>query len=218
MRTHRLIGVTLGGYMAVFFACDVYPNRAAAEEPSGIAVSGKVKSGEEGLAGVRLNGLPGNPLTDDDGAYAVEVPSGWNGSIVPALWGYGFTPAVVSYTDLTETQNQDFLAHAQVCTVNGSVTQDGNGLAGVMLNGLPGNPVTDSNGTFTTRASAGWSAMVTPALEGYAFTPSTYTFQDLRDDYSMAFTARTQAAPEEPSEPPSESSPEPSYEPEPSES
>ncbi|HNR33786.1 MAG TPA: hypothetical protein PKO36_01315 [Candidatus Hydrogenedentes bacterium] len=158
-------------------------------------ISGKVKTSKGGLAGVCLMGLPGNPVTDKNGEYAVLPPPGWTGSIVPALWGYRFTPAAISYTAFSGIQTQDFYAVPQVCTISGAVMKDGKGLAGVAITGLPGNPTTDAKGHFVSQASPGWSAVVAPSHTGHTFTPSSYTFQDLRGDFCINFDAFAKAAP-----------------------
>lgn len=162
---------------------------ATAQETERATLSGTVRHDGEALPGVCIQGLPGNPLTGDDGSYSSEIPKGWSGAIVPALWGYGFLPAVVAYKDLAGAQTQDFLAVPQVCVISGSITGDDGALPGVALQGLPGNPTTDENGAFASHASAGWSGIVTPSLEGYVFTPAAVTFQDLREDFNMAFVA-----------------------------
>jgi FG-GAP repeat len=47
-----------------------------------------------GLAGVALQGLPGNPVTDADGNYQAQVPDGWFGTVVPTKVGYRFESRV----------------------------------------------------------------------------------------------------------------------------
>jgi hypothetical protein len=57
-------------------------------------------------------------------------------------------------------------------TISGTVTLDGLPLAGAVMNGLPGNPVTDAGGFYTAQVGAGWSGAVSPVKEGYAFNPA----------------------------------------------
>ena len=55
-------------------------------------------------------------------------------------------------------------------------------LPGVVMSGLAGNPVTDSNGAYEVTVAAGWSGTVTPTLAGYTFDPAFRTYSVLPDD------------------------------------
>jgi hypothetical protein len=66
--------------------------------------------------------------------------------------------------------------------VSGTITSDGLPLAGVIINGLPGNPVTDANGFYTAKVGAGWSGTVAPIKEGYAFNPAERTYNNVKAD------------------------------------
>lgn len=57
-------------------------------------------------------------------------------------------------------------------TVTGRVTRDGAGIEGVKVNGLPGNPITNDAGEFSTIVNFGWSGQITLSKYGYHFTPS----------------------------------------------
>jgi hypothetical protein len=63
-------------------------------------------------------------------------------------------------------------------TISGTVTESGLGLANVILNGLPGNPLTDASGDYNVDVPAEWSGTCIPTLSGYLFHPSSraYTF------------------------------------------
>jgi hypothetical protein len=79
-------------------------------------------SGNVGLEGVVMNGLPGNPVTTADGSYSVEVQEGWSGTVTPTLADYTFSPASRPYTNVTSDQlNQDYTAHS----VRGDTDFDG---------------------------------------------------------------------------------------------
>ncbi|MEN6560040.1 MAG: Ser-Thr-rich GPI-anchored membrane family protein [Acidobacteriota bacterium] len=66
--------------------------------------------------------------------------------------------------------------------IAGTVLVGGSPLAGVLMSGLPGNPVTNSSGAYDVTTSAGWSGTVTPALDGYAFTPPSRTYTTVTED------------------------------------
>jgi M6 family metalloprotease-like protein len=64
-------------------------------------------------------------------------------------------------------------------TIAGKIT-DGNhaALSGVQLNGLPGNPVTNSIGEYSVQVPSGWSGTVTPQKSGCSFTPVNRTYSN----------------------------------------
>jgi len=55
----------------------------------------------------------------------------------------------------------------QTFTISGRAT-----LPGVMMEGLPDNPVTDTSGYYTVKVPSGWSGVVRPVKEGYTFKPA----------------------------------------------
>lgn len=73
-------------------------------EESPVTISGNI-----GLPGVTLVGLPGNPQTDHNGVYSVEVPYGWAGLVRPLREGFTFQPTSRQYTKMrTDQNNQDY--------------------------------------------------------------------------------------------------------------
>jgi hypothetical protein len=65
------------------------------------------------------------------------------------------------------------LVTAQDTTEKDTVTISGSAiLPGVVMEGLPGNPVTDASGFYTATVKRGWHGTVTPKKEGYHFMPS----------------------------------------------
>jgi hypothetical protein len=54
-----------------------------------------------GIADVMMSGLPGNPTTSPDGSYVGTVHYGWIGVVSPMKSGYVFSPAYMSYIDVT---------------------------------------------------------------------------------------------------------------------
>jgi hypothetical protein len=138
-------------------------------------VSGRVTCGGEGLSGVVMSGLPGEPQTDGDGNYSCTVNYGWSGTVKPTKAAYAFTPSTRTYTSvLTVQASQDYVG--EYLTISGRVTVEGKGLAGVVLSGLPGNPATDADGRYTATVNSGWSGTVTPTLTGYTFSPPSITY------------------------------------------
>jgi len=124
-------------------------------------------SGSAGIDGVAMLGLPGNTGTDQNGYYSVSVPLGWAGKVTPNKKGYKFIPPVRIYSAVNEDMtNQDYRAELLSYTITGSV-----GIDGVVMQDLPGNPVTDHSGRYRATVPNGWSGRVKPSKEGYTFVP-----------------------------------------------
>jgi len=124
-------------------------------------------SGRTGLGGVRMYGLPGNVVTDPSGYYSVTVEHGWSGVVMPVKEGYIFVPPQRAYTNVIADQpNQNYAAKIITFIISGEV-----GVGGVVIKGLPGNPITRRDGTYQATVKYGWSGTVEPAKEGYAFEP-----------------------------------------------
>ena len=58
------------------------------------------------------------------------------------------------------------MERAETFTISGST-----GLPGVLMNGFPGNPVTDRKGYYSVSVPSRWKGTVTPVKEGYMFDP-----------------------------------------------
>ena len=103
---------------------------------------------------------------------------------------------------------------AQTYTISGYVRNAlGQAIAGVTISGLPGNPVTDTNGYYSATVDVNWAGTVTPQKTGYVFNPSTkqysgvvsnHTGEDYEAKYhtSWVFIYYMSAAPQHPKEDP----------------
>jgi hypothetical protein len=142
-------------------------------------------SGNVGIGGVVMTGLPGHVVTDDSGRYRAIVLYGWTGTVIPIREGYQFRPAEITYSDITEDKlNQDFVAEIVTYIISGSV-----GIGGVTMRGLPGDPVSDSKGIYQATVDYGWSGTVTPVKEGYNFDPANKMYSNVnRDLTSKSYT------------------------------
>ena len=130
-----------------------------------------VISGTAGVEGVVLKGLA-NTVTGPGGAYRAVVKYGWSGKVTPAKEGHEFLPPEMDYPPVTANQtNQDYIAKVFSYPISGTA-----GLAGVIMKGLPGEPMTDGNGFYTATVTHGWLGKVTPDRPGYTFTPAFIDF------------------------------------------
>jgi hypothetical protein len=135
-------------------------------------------SGSVGEAGVMMKGLPGNPVTGQNGVYSVKVDYGWSGTVTPTKEGFQFNPAEVPYTNVTlEQPIQDYTATELTYTISGTA-----GMQGVTMKGLPGNPVTDLNGYYSAVVNYGFSGTVEPTMDGWSFKPASTIYTKVNSD------------------------------------
>jgi type II secretory pathway component GspD/PulD (secretin) len=124
-------------------------------------------SGTTDIDGVEMRGLPGNPVTDASGYYSASVDYGFTGRVTPTKEGYSFKPASKIYSKVTSDKSgDDYAATVKMLTIAGTT-----GREDVVMNGLPGNPVTGRSGTYKVTVEYGWSGTVIPEKEGYTFSP-----------------------------------------------
>ncbi len=141
-------------------------------------------SGSVGLSGVAMKGLLGDPVTDAEGKYAAQVEYGWSGTVAPTKAGYKFEPPTRTYGSVpADFTNQDYTAHVLTFAISGNAYVEG-----VRMKGLPGDPLTDAQGSYHASLPYGWSGVVTPMKEGCVFEPerreySTVTERLTNQDY-----------------------------------
>jgi len=136
-------------------------------------------SGSVGLSGVVMKGLglPGDPvITDQNGFYSKVVDWGWKGTVTPSMEGYTFEPPNKTYTKVTSDQSQDFTAKVITFIISGKTDE------GVVMNGLPGDPITGSDGVYSAIVNYNWSGTVMPTKEGYIFTPPQKSYTSVKRD------------------------------------
>lgn len=121
---------------------------------------------------------------DEQGDYAFSIWSGWSGTVTPTHDDYIFMPASRSYSDVVEDlSDQDFQGNYLELTISGFILDpQGNGIAGVTLLGLFGEPVTDATGFYSTLVYEGWSGTVTPSKDDYAFAPTAIEYAPMLYD------------------------------------
>lgn len=165
-------------------------------------ISGTVRtSGGAGISGVTLtfSNSGGSVTTNTNGDYSHTVISGWSGTVRPSLNGYSFSPASISYSNVTSNQaNQNYTALSNDNPVISGIiwTAAGNRLPGVTLifSNNSGTATSDQNGLYSHQVTSGWSGTVTPSKEGYEFIPGSRfytnvtTNQDNDDFISMINT------------------------------
>lgn len=131
-----------------------------------------------GLSSVMMKGLPGNPVTDENGYYQTKVDYGWNGTVTPIKDGYNFMPRNKRYLTLRgDVTNENYTAKRISLSISGSVATEG-----VIMKGLPGLPITDKEGKYRATVDYGWSGTVRPTKASYVFEPPSLSYSRVIDD------------------------------------
>ncbi|MCX7017213.1 MAG: hypothetical protein NTW86_32395 [Candidatus Sumerlaeota bacterium] len=171
--------------------------RPAPAQAANFVIAGQVQMNSVGVGGVAMNGLPGNPLTDLNGAYGVLVPQGWSGTVRPAKTGYVFSPSFRDYSNVQfDLLGEDYTATALTYKISGQITSAGTPVAGAVVYGLPGNPATSVIGQYNAWVDYGWSGTATPVKVGLLFQPPSRTYANVthslaKQDYDSTTTLRT---------------------------
>ena len=161
---------------------DLAPVVFTATERTSI-ISGRIELHGQPLAGVVMQGLPGDPLTDSDGYYEATVPYAWSGQVTPVLEGRVLAPENRIYQEVISSKyDEDYLALLQGHTVSGRVTESGSGLADAWLTGLPAGVLSDGAGNYSALVNHGWSQTVTPLKLGYQFNPANVSLPPVTSD------------------------------------
>jgi hypothetical protein len=68
-------------------------------------------------------------------------------------------------------------------TISGHVRKEGAGFAGVLMAGLPGDPLTEVDGSYEVVVDQGWSGTVEPQKDGHSFEPHVRTYSKVAEDF-----------------------------------
>jgi hypothetical protein len=149
-----------------------------------VTISGTVMDADlNPIPGVTMGlSTGGTDTTNVSGEYSFDVSFGWSGTVTPSAPGWTFEPKHRTYNMLIMDQTGQTYIGTRTNTkysISGTVTESGIGLEGVVLNGLPGTPVTDASGNYSALVNHGWSGTVVPTLAGYIFTPTNLTYSNV---------------------------------------
>lgn len=148
-------------------------------------VSGRVTTDGEGLAGVRIEGLPDVLFTDEEGRYSTEVYYGWSCLVTPSKPGYTFTPREMSLAGVTSDLTNNFEAEVRTFAISGRVmTTSGFGMSAVtvMANNGADSTETDSKGYYSLSVPYGWSGRISPSKPGYVFAAPSNEYAGVTSD------------------------------------
>ena len=158
-------------------------NQNYAAEILRCTISGTITAGDSPLSGVVMYGLPGEPITNENGYYSTTVNYGWSSVVTPTKPGYNFEPVSKTYGPTTTHQTQNYAAKLLTYTIHGSV-----GIGGVVMSGLPGDPISDANGLYSAIVGYGWNGTVTPTKEGYRFNPANRIYESVTENQERNHT------------------------------
>lgn len=130
--------------------------------------------------------MPDYIVTDSAGYYSITVYQGWSGTVTPSRVGYRFTPDSLIYDPVNAARTDNYTAvPVRTYTISGYVKEGGVALSGVALTAGPGeSTVTGSDGFYQMVVNENWSGTITPAKEGYRFTPESWSYSLLNADQS----------------------------------
>jgi chitinase len=152
------------------------------------SISGNITLNAVGLKGVTvtIQGTTFSAVTDGLGNYSIHyVPSGTNGTLVPTLANYTFSPKNIAFANLQTTLTGQNFTATQISpiyySISGKVTKGGVGLAGVLITFATSyTATTDVNGNYhIANVPTATKGRIVPSLAGYAFTPTSITVSSL---------------------------------------
>jgi hypothetical protein len=153
-------------------------------------ISGYVRDPEHnGIPGINLSLSSGQSVTTDpSGAWRVEVPYEWSGSVTPTTEGYDYSPIFIEHPGVTaDLAGQDFIATPIRPVISGYIrTRDNdypmNNVIVTFSNG--GGTATTEGGYYAMDLPYGWSGTATPSLPGtgWQFAPPSRTYVNVTED------------------------------------
>ena len=154
---------------------------AFAQNPAKETTGTYVISGSVGVSGVMMRGLPGKIISDEQGMYSATIERTWKGTVTPTKEGYTFDPTWRQYETFDgDRLSEDYTAQLITYTMSGRV-----GMGGVLMMGVPGDPISDNKGVYSAKVPHGWSGKVVPTKEGYGFMPAARSYTHVTADLNL---------------------------------
>ncbi|HEX8473043.1 MAG TPA: carboxypeptidase regulatory-like domain-containing protein [Pyrinomonadaceae bacterium] len=144
-------------------------------------ISGRVTTpGGTPLSGTRvdLTGTgTGAAFTDANGNYSFVVQAEGSYTLRPTRANYGFTPAFLSFNNLSKNETANFNALLNNYNISGTVTLNGSvplsGVRMVLSGGQTGEMFTGDDGSYFFTVKADGTYTVKPSLDGHSFRSAT---------------------------------------------
>jgi beta-lactam-binding protein with PASTA domain len=142
-------------------------------------------------------------ISDANGYYHVTVPYGWSGNVTPVKEGYTFEPNMISYSNVTVDDANNYTARLVTYTISGHilyanatpisdvnvVAENGGGAWTSKYGG--GSCLTGPDGRYSITVDYNWSGKVMPAKYAYAFEPGSMIYASVvADQGDQHYTGR----------------------------
>lgn len=178
----------------------VQSNAAAVQpgtEPQ-LTIAGYLRDkSNNGFPGIRITATdPAKPApyeawTDSSGHYVLRVPAPFTGQVLVRRPNNCFDCTLITrnlVNQASDLLDVNFVCSNTTIIVGRTQTQYNEIISGVLLDGLPGGPVTNSSGDYQVTVPCGWSGTVTPVKAGWSFSPPSFSYSSLtqmppRQDY-----------------------------------
>jgi hypothetical protein len=158
-----------------------------------ITISGNINSTQSnnGISGVTLNGFPTTVITDYHGYYEAEVPAGWSGTITPVKGGYSISPSNKNYNNVVQNTTDNYSIIKNVFTITGTVKMpvSQNGVWGMKVTGLIGEPITNNSGQYSASIYQGWSGYVNFQKNGWFISNPSINYNNVSSNISELITS-----------------------------
>jgi parallel beta-helix repeat protein len=139
-------------------------------------------------------------FTENDGSYEFShLPAGGSFTVSASKPHFNMAPPSQSFSNLNSNQTLNFVAtptNAPFFTISGQITNNGAGLSAVTVTlsgSQSGIRTTDDNGNYSFELLNGGNYTVTPSVIGFAFGPTSQTFNNLSASQIANFTANRQS-------------------------
>ncbi len=140
-------------------------------------------SGNAGLPGVTMEGLPGDPISDARGRYTATVEYGWTGTVIPRKGDRGFNPASKRYAAVKmDFTGEDY--SPQTVVISDRIVFGTEPIADVTITAEPGGytTATDARGHYQIEVPYGWTGELSLSKPGFEFNPPSLRYSKIRTD------------------------------------
>jgi hypothetical protein len=153
------------------------------------SISGTVRQSGTGMVGVTVTAGSKSAITNSAGQYTLSGLISGTYTVAPLASGFQFSPASASIILTSNTTNVDFSASLITFRIEGKISQDGVGAAGITLNVGGASVTTDGSGNYSVTGLAVGTYTVQPTSTGYQFSPSARSVTVGPDRTASNFTA-----------------------------
>jgi len=156
-------------------------NYTAAKKTFTISGYAKTPYSQIPLKNTKMSGLLGEPFTDVNGFYSVNVFYGWAGAYIPVRGSLSFSPYSKIVSKTTSSAAVNFSGGYYI---SGRCFDNlGTLLENVYLSGLPGNIYTNEYGEYSDFVDSSWSGTVFPVKDNMVFIPSQRVYTHITGTY-----------------------------------